>query len=103
MLTFLVLLISAHCCATAQRQGHEGSLARGFLAAGLIGMAAALGLSMVSNGIERGIAMWLICLMAAGLVAPFLGTQVPRVQAAARWSRARLLATFGAGLEASSK
>lgn len=91
MPTFLVLLLSMLCFAFSQRQAQEGPLRGVLIAAGMFGLAVGLGISTQGNGFGRGLAGWLACLMAAGIITPFLATQVPRLQSLATWCRVRVL------------
>jgi len=90
MLTFLVLLISMLCLAFSQRQAHDEPLRGILIGAGMLGLAVGLGISTQGHGFGRGVAGWLACLMAAGILTPFLATQVPRLQSLAAWCRVRV-------------
>jgi len=90
MPTFLVLLISMLCLAFSQRQEQQGRLRGILIGAGMLGLAVGLGISVQGHGAGRGVAGWLACLMAAGILTPFLATQVPRVQSVAAWCRVRV-------------
>lgn len=103
MPTFLVLLISMQCLMLAQRQARGGQ-ARGMLMAlGVAGLGAGFALSAHANGVERGAAAWLACLMAAGLLAPFLASHIPRLESAVQWSQVRVLLPLAQRLQASFK
>lgn len=103
MLTFLALLISMQCFVLAQRQA-GGGLGRGVLMTlGFAGLGAGFALSAYANGLERGAAVWLASLMAAGFMAPFLANQIARLPAAMQWSRMRVLVLIGRRLQASFK
>lgn len=103
MLTFLLLLISMQCFVLAQRQA-GGVPGRGVLMTlGFAGLGAGFALSAFANGIERGAAVWVASLMAAGLMAPFLAIQIARLPAAMQWSRMRVFAPIGQRLQASFK
>lgn len=103
MPTFLVLLLSMLCFACVQRQAQEGSRRGYLIAAGWLGLGASLVISATTSGVERGVAVWLASLMAAGIMAPFLATQVPRLQTVAQWSRVRVFGPLGQRVQASFK
>lgn len=87
MPTFLVLLISMQCFVLAQRQGGGGQVRRILMALGFAGLGAGFALSAHANGVERGAAVFVASLMAAGLLAPFLAPQIARLHRAMLWRR----------------
>lgn len=103
MLTFVVLLISMQCLILAQRQAGGGQVRSVLMTLGFAGLGASFALSAYAHGLERGTAVWLASLMAAGLMAPFLAMRIARLQPALHWSRVRVFVPIGQRLQVSFK
>lgn len=89
MLTFVLLLVSMQCFIIVQRLHGLGRMGSLLIGLGVTGLCLSFAWSVYVHGIERGTAAWLISLMGAGLVAPFLAVQIERMQTACRpiWKR----------------
>lgn len=73
-----------------QRLARGPRLRAVFIAAGLAGMAVAAASSVLAHGVERGVAAWLVSLLAAGLLTPFLAAGLRAQWRTAQSSRVRL-------------
>lgn len=100
MPAFLVLLISMQCFVLGQRHAGVGSLRAALTALGFAGLGVGFALSAHAHGVERGAAIWVASLMAAGLVAPFLAMQIARLPSPMQWRRKRAFAPVGQRLQA---
>ncbi|ATQ76394.1 hypothetical protein CR152_19065 [Massilia violaceinigra] len=103
MPTFFVLLFSMQFLVLAQRQTGGGRVRSSLRALGLAGLGAGFALSAHVNGVERGAAVWVASLMAAGLMAPLVAIQTARLLAAMQSSRMWMFAMIGQRLQATAK
>lgn len=100
MPTLLLLLAAMQCFALAQG---GASRERVLLACGLAGLCASLVLSAQAHGVERGVAVWLAFLMAAGMITPVLLTQIAVLRRLAEASRLRVRGLFDRRIRATCK
>ncbi|MDQ1924831.1 hypothetical protein [Massilia pseudoviolaceinigra] len=103
MPTFLVLLFSMQILVLAQRQAGGGRVRSVLMALGLAGLGAGFALSAYVSGVERGAAVWVASLMAAGLMAPLVAIPIARLHAAMQSSRMRVFVPIGQRLPATAK